>query len=505
GLRELMQCAKIDPLKITATQIGFGLAPRINAAGRIMDSSLPLQLLMSNNPMESREIAQNLEQLNKERQNIEQTIFAEAIAKVDETKRGIVLFEPNWEVGVIGIVASRLVDRFHRPVILIGQNEMGQLRGSGRSIRGIDIFQTLNCCATFLAQFGGHSMAAGISIDEGMLSPFEEAFLNCLDAYPEELFAKVFITDIELNPSELSVPLIEQLALLQPCGAGNPEPKFLASALEVAHMKIVGANKNHLQLHFKTVLNETFQGIIFGKAEEHWDKKEGNIVKIIYKPVIDEYRDQKRISLHVSDIKPQISNGDLFLVLNPFIQNWCFQNLSTQGQAGFFCSGHLFSPLFLNYLGKQIRAIDYSPQGTVYLLSSPLDEHESRYVNNLPYPVDRSLVYNGTVKKIMLVPDRQSLIATYRRLVEFGGNVVINDLLGVNLPLSAELSVLASSLSILADIGLLHYSYNASNIVYQIETVDVKKDIGNSKTLLALSKWAIPDEEVYHAQVSRED
>ncbi|MDW8339233.1 MAG: single-stranded-DNA-specific exonuclease RecJ, partial [Thermoleophilia bacterium] len=181
GLQELMRSARVDPAAVDAAAVSFRLAPRLNAAGRLCRPDLALELLLTEDPDRARRLAAELEELNRERQAVEDRILREAVALVEalpprrRRRRGYVLWGEEWHEGVIGIVASRLVERFHRPVVLIARSGHGW-KGSGRSIPRFDLHAALAACAEHLERFGGHRAAAGLSIDPTKLEDFAEAF-----------------------------------------------------------------------------------------------------------------------------------------------------------------------------------------------------------------------------------------------------------------------------------------------------------------------------------------
>ena len=181
GLQALMRSARVDPAAVDAGAVGFRLAPRINAAGRLCRPDIALELMLTDDAEEAKRLAGELEELNRERQAVEDRILREATALVDalpereRRRRGYVLAGEDWHEGVIGIVASRLVERFHRPVVLIAGSQDGW-KGSGRSIPSFDLHGALGACSGHLERFGGHRAAAGLSIDPANVAAFAEAF-----------------------------------------------------------------------------------------------------------------------------------------------------------------------------------------------------------------------------------------------------------------------------------------------------------------------------------------
>jgi single-stranded-DNA-specific exonuclease len=253
GLRALMEAARVDPATIDAGAIGFRLAPRINAAGRLGHPRAALDLLLTDDPKEARRLGAELEDLNRDRQAVEDRILREAIAQVEEwpetkrRQRGYVVAGEDWHRGVIGIVASRLVERFHRPVVLIAGGEE-EWTGSGRSISAFDLHGALAACAEHLERWGGHRAAAGLSIRPQHVDAFAKAFAAHSGSVlsDEDLVPSVPI-DAVVRGTELNLMLCEELEQLAPFGLGNPGVTLLAVGCELSELGAVGDGK-HLKL-----------------------------------------------------------------------------------------------------------------------------------------------------------------------------------------------------------------------------------------------------------------
>jgi single-stranded-DNA-specific exonuclease len=250
GLRALMRSAGVDPATVGEGAVGFRLAPRINAAGRLSHPEAALELLLTEDEKVAAELAGKLEELNRERQAVEDRILREAVAKVEEwpeprrRSRGYVLADETWHQGVIGIVASRLVERFHRPVVLIaGADE--EWKGSGRSLPAFDLHGALHACAEHLGRFGGHRAAAGLSIDPANVDAFAAAFAAHADGV---------LTDDDLGPTttvdavvagdELTLDLCEELRRLAPFGLGNPGVTLLLPSSELTGVATTADGKH---------------------------------------------------------------------------------------------------------------------------------------------------------------------------------------------------------------------------------------------------------------------
>jgi len=276
GLRALMRSAGVDPAALDEGAVGFRLAPRINAAGRLSHPEDALELLLTDDQQVAAELAARLEELNRERQALEDRILREATAKVEEwpeatqRRRGYVLADESWHEGVIGIVASRLVERFHRPVVLIGGTER-EWKGSGRSLSAFDLHGALAACDEYLVKFGGHRAAAGLSIDPTQIDAFAEAFAAHADST---------LTDADLTPptlvdavvlgQELTLDLCEELARLAPFGLGNPGITLLLPATDLAEVATTADGK-HLRFRVRHRNRPAGSAIGFGLGR-HLDR-----------------------------------------------------------------------------------------------------------------------------------------------------------------------------------------------------------------------------------------
>jgi single-stranded-DNA-specific exonuclease len=253
GLRALMRVAHVDPAAVDAGAIAFRLAPRINAAGRLGHPRAALDLLLTDEPAEAERLAGELETLNRERQQVEDRILREALDQVEEwpeakrRSRGYVLAGAQWHRGVIGIVASRLVERFHRPVVLIAGAEE-EWTGSGRSIPTFDLHNALAACSQVLARFGGHRAAAGLAVVPENVDEFARLFAQHADGVlADDDLTPVVRVDAVVDGRELTLGLCEELERIAPFGLGNPAVTLLAVGCELSELGAVGEGK-HLKL-----------------------------------------------------------------------------------------------------------------------------------------------------------------------------------------------------------------------------------------------------------------
>jgi single-stranded-DNA-specific exonuclease len=272
GLRALMKTAHVDPAAVDAGKVGFRLAPRINAAGRLGDPRAALELLLTESADEARLLADRLEELNRDRQAVEDKILRAAIAQVEEwpeaqrRRSAYVVWGEDWHEGVIGIVASRLVERYHRPVVLIAGTD-GLWKGSGRSIPSFDLHGALGACSQFLVRFGGHRAAAGLSIVPEWIEPFAEAFAAQAEGLlgPEDLVPATVVDAVLPRGAKLTLELCEELRALAPFGLANPDVTLLAPGCELGELATVGDGK-HLRFRVQRDGRDAGGAIAFGQG-----------------------------------------------------------------------------------------------------------------------------------------------------------------------------------------------------------------------------------------------
>jgi single-stranded-DNA-specific exonuclease len=271
GLRELMRSARVDPATVDAGAIGFRLAPRLNAAGRLCRPEAALELLLTDEAETAKALAAQLEELNRERQAVEERILREAVAAIEEwpaarrNRRAYVVAGEGWHEGVIGIVASRLVERYHRPVVLIAGTD-GYWKGSGRSIRNFDLHDGLRECAGDLERWGGHAAAAGLSIRPERVESFADAFGAVADArLEEEDLQPVTTVEALVHGSDLTLDLCAELARLAPFGLGNPNVTLLLAGCELAELNTVGDGK-HLRFRVREDGRDSGSAIAFRRG-----------------------------------------------------------------------------------------------------------------------------------------------------------------------------------------------------------------------------------------------
>ncbi|TRN23037.1 single-stranded-DNA-specific exonuclease RecJ [Vibrio furnissii] len=318
GIQALIEVAKRDARKLVASDFGFALGPRINAAGRLDDMSFGVELLLSNNIHAARRMASELDGLNQTRKEIEEGMKQEAMAfcerlqfgKDTELPHGLVMFQRDWHQGVIGILASRIKEQFHRPVIAFADGGDGLIKGSCRSIPGLHMRDALDKIDTqnpgIILKFGGHAMAAGLTIEEHNFERFSRLFDEVVRQDLDDALLKgVILTDGELAPEEFSMHVAEMLRAGGPWGQAFPEPVF-DGEFKVLHQKLVG--EKHLKLMLEPLhkghpTNIMIDGIAFNVDLRRWPDASVKTVRLAYKLDINEFRGNQSLQLMVDHLE----------------------------------------------------------------------------------------------------------------------------------------------------------------------------------------------------------
>ncbi len=318
GIQALIEVAKRDARRLVASDFGFALGPRINAAGRLDDMSFGVELLMCNNIHAARRMASELDGLNQTRKEIEEGMKQEAMACCErlqfgegsELPYGLALFQRDWHQGVIGILASRIKEKFHRPVIAFADGGEGTIKGSCRSIPGLHMRDALDFIDTqnpgLIIKFGGHAMAAGLTIKEQDFERFSRLFDEVVKKELDEAALKgVIMSDGELKPEEFSMHVAEQLRSGGPFGQAFPEPIF-DGEFKVLHQKLVG--EKHLKLMLEPLYkghptNVMIDGIAFNVDLRRWPDASVKTVRLAYKLDVNEFRGNQSLQLMIDHIE----------------------------------------------------------------------------------------------------------------------------------------------------------------------------------------------------------
>lgn len=302
GIRALKKVSAIDDGEINAGKVGFQLAPRLNAAGRLSTADMGVKLLMTEDENEARMLAEKLDRENTERRAIEKEIFEDAIDIVErnglDKMSSIVLASEKWHPGVIGIVASRLVERYYVPTLLISIKD-GEGKGSARSIAAFHLFEGLKECSKNLLGFGGHKYAAGFSIKEDKIKNLAADFDSVVK---KTLKSEDFIPSIKIDAvmelSDIDDKLVQDLERMQPFGPSNAEPVFLSENIEVKEAIIL--KDAHLKMKLDCA-GDTLDAIAFNMSDK--EIKAGNRVSIVFSPRFNLWRGRRTIQLNIKDIR----------------------------------------------------------------------------------------------------------------------------------------------------------------------------------------------------------
>ncbi|MFQ5454752.1 MAG: single-stranded-DNA-specific exonuclease RecJ [Nitrospirota bacterium] len=309
GIRALKDISGMDGSEVGIGGVGFTLAPRINAGGRLSSANEGVELFMCRSYDRAIEIARRLDTKNRERQRIEERILQEAeeMIKREEKKkyRVIIMASPSWHPGVVGIVASRIAEKYYCPTILIALREDGIGRGSGRSISGFNLYEGINRCSKYLEGFGGHKFAVGITIRSENIAPFRAEMEKVIDSSlsDEDFIPEIYI-DASVDLKEIDFQVMSEIDKLSPFGVGNPEPTLLTRGVEAFYPKIVG--NNHLKMKLRDEKRFTFDAIGFkmGDMLNQLDLNMGmGRVDVVFSPKIDVWQGKKKIQFRLKDIR----------------------------------------------------------------------------------------------------------------------------------------------------------------------------------------------------------
>jgi single-stranded-DNA-specific exonuclease len=308
GLRAILKLAGVDPMSINEETIGFTLAPRINAVGRLEDADLAVQLILTDDPLEAESLASEMDALNKSRQSIVNSITTEAMEEVEknfpiESNKVLVIGKEGWNAGVIGIVASRLVEKYYRPTIVLNFDpDKGVAKGSARSIAGFDLFKNLSTCRDILPHFGGHPMAAGMTLNLENVAELRTR-LNILaeEQLTHEDLIPVTFLDEEIKLQHVNLSSLDEMSLLAPFGMDNPKPKVLINNVDITNIRKIGSEQNHL----KVLVNESganLDGVGFGLGPLVDHISPASKISLIGELSVNEWNNIRKPQIFIHDI-----------------------------------------------------------------------------------------------------------------------------------------------------------------------------------------------------------
>ncbi|MGL5712450.1 MAG: single-stranded-DNA-specific exonuclease RecJ, partial [Paraclostridium sp.] len=402
GLRELTKVCGIETEKIGSSHIGFSIGPRINAAGRLGYSYLGVELFTTNSKEEAIEIANLLEEKNNERQMIESKMYQEAEAIINSNERYnndkvLIIANEGWQHGVIGIVASKLTEKYYKPTILL-TIEDGEATGSARSIKGFSIFDALMKCSDILGRFGGHDQAAGLSLDSNNIEELRNRVNTFADdnLTEEDLIENVAV-EFELEEDAINFNLIEELHALEPFGMSNPSPRFIIRNLEIKDIFRMGKEKNHLKINL--LKDKTYECIGFNMAYLAEGYSVGDKVDVLFQLDENTYMGNRKIQFLLKDIRMSYpknvdKNTDSIKLLNyirPNVDQYKgineYNNIDTEGNKDI----NIF-----DYINENSLIITNSLNGFYRAISDiSLTEYE--------FDVNYNVIKNNNINKVQLI------------------------------------------------------------------------------------------------------
>ena len=304
GIAALMAECGCDPKTVTSSTIGFMLAPRINAAGRMGQIDLALKLFLTDDPQEAADAAKALCALNRQRQAVESEIYRQAVAMLPAGKppEAIVLADESWHQGVVGIVASRIAEEYACPAFLIClDGDHG--KASSRSHGGFNLFASLSALSPLLESYGGHELAAGFTISRKNIPEFRRQICQlAADYYQDDVPRTSLDIDCAIDPELLTIPGIDSLNVLEPCGNGCPKPVLSMSGLTIERISMVGGGR-HMRLRLRKG-HYTFGAIYFSANAQSVSIAPGDLVDVAFHPQVNEYRGDRIVQMNVLDIRP---------------------------------------------------------------------------------------------------------------------------------------------------------------------------------------------------------
>lgn len=304
GIKALMKVAGIS--KVTSDTVSFMIAPRINACGRMNDASIAVKLLLCDNQVKAYDLAKALDNQNIQRQAVEKQIYKEAIEIINEKelhkKKTIVIAKKGWHQGVIGIVASKLTEIYLKPVVLLAIDEQGKCHGSARIPQGLSLYAAISKCSEYLVSFGGHELAAGLSLDEKNVQNFADKFEETIKQMKSDEFTKTIEIDVVTENKNIDFNLIRDVARLAPFGQNNKMPTFLCKNFKVTSISTLKENK-HLKFTLQDCNNNIIDAIYFGGGTRRDEVVLGDKIDLVFTVNVNVFMGNIKIQYMVVDFK----------------------------------------------------------------------------------------------------------------------------------------------------------------------------------------------------------
>lgn len=505
GLKELMKISGCIDKPITAETVGFALAPRMNAAGRLEHAMSAVELLITEDQNIAAEIALKLNNENIERQEISSQIFKEAeelLKDQNDIGKAIVLAKEGWHAGVIGIVASRLVDKYHLPTILISID--GEVaKGSCRSISPLNLYDAISACSSSLLQFGGHRQAAGLTLSTDKINQFREQFLHEVSVRlsPEDFEPKITADVVVPEGCVLSIKLVKELSMLEPYGAANPLPVFAFREAKLKNPAVMGAEKNHLRL-IVDFANVTYKGIMWNQAQKITSIYNHSLATIAFSPKVNSWNGMESIDLllfaielknKIIDYRNYFEAKDIILknILQKSKKTVVYVNKGRQTLPESVIDNCDIVTYENELCTKEADAVVFYdlPDANIFTKESfPLPAWYKGCLYLLFNQKDYAAWSNSTITKY---PIRQTLITEYKYLTELlkkQSVANIKDLITKNIGIDCVIS--AESLKIFEELGFINVAHGQISL-----KSNRKNELSNSKTFCRL-------QEEYHNRVT---
>lgn len=305
GLKALMECTRVDVSHLSAYHIGFVIGPCLNASGRLDTAKRAIELLRAKSKKEADILAGDLKALNDNRKDMTSLAVEEAIQKIEGTSlkndRVLVVYLPDCHESLAGIVAGRVRERYHKPAIILTKASK-DVKGSGRSIESYPMYERLTECKHLLTRFGGHKLAAGLSLKEQNIEILRQTLNEKSNLSEDDLLEKVSI-DMQLPLGYISEELVNSLELLEPFGKGNPKPMFAEKDITIVRKQVIGQNRNMLKLFVRDAQGTAIEALYFGDAEqfERYLQEHGEKLSVTYYPSINEYMGNKKLQIIIQN------------------------------------------------------------------------------------------------------------------------------------------------------------------------------------------------------------
>lgn len=523
GLKELISLlhANGSKTKITTQTIAYQIAPRINASGRLSDAKIGVELLITQDLEKAKELARYLDSENRKRQEMEMAIIEEAEKYIEEhidkdKKKVFVIAGQNWHHGVIGIVASRIMNKYYKPVIVLSEEE-GGLSGSARSIEGFSIFEALSACKDYLVKFGGHDMAAGLTLEKDKLQPFTEAINSYAEkVIDEEMLIPKLSIDAMIKASDINEGLYKAIEQLEPFGVDNPRVTFCIKA-KVVDFQTLGQEEKHLKLILGQG-DKMFQAIGFGKGYLSDYLVAGEEVVVAGELMKNEFQNTITLQLSIKDIqspyqevlrskyylslyhylnKPHISDKAVLLKEDNYLQNRECKLINVFTEQGLYD--------LLNRLQNSVKnvtsdikvcynSIGYKDEH-LRILVNPLDAYNGAVnydwdfkTRNKVYSCIRADLESHKKQIDRMLPNIQECREVYKAFKRHSKTfVTLHQMVHLLDNLNMTEYKLLKILDVLSELNILSYSLNDDRIYFQFMPFK-KTNIENSKTYIELQK-----------------